>query len=159
MTPVHQLHLFTPGKGVGVESGNLCGDTSFVGRLVFQAPPWAPLGLAVPLASPQIMRVHGTATWVGVSVLPTGAPCTSLSQNIQQSKDCLPDPAGVLAPRPYHWLTLLGGRVNSAALAHIGGGVREPCPAPLPLCYFPTAHEVSLVGQMYTYIKGGGCHE
>lgn len=41
-----------PRKGGGLESGNLCGDTSSVRPLVCQTPPQTLLCLAVPPASP-----------------------------------------------------------------------------------------------------------
>lgn len=41
------------GKGGGMGSGNLCGDTSSVGPLVSQVPPRTSLGLAVRLVSPR----------------------------------------------------------------------------------------------------------
>lgn len=49
-------------KGGGVESGNLCGDTSSVGPLVSRAPPGASLGPTLPPASPPTVRVPGAAT-------------------------------------------------------------------------------------------------
>lgn len=105
-------------KRGGVESGNLCGDTSFVGPLVSQAPPQVSLGLALPPACPQKMRIHGPATWVAVYLLPRGTPSPVLPEIVLSNLriDCQaqqglwhPVPTLGPAPRPYHWLTLLGG--------------------------------------------------
>lgn len=58
------------------------------------APPWVPLGLALPPASPQRMRIHGPATWVAVYLLPRGTPCPIPPRNIYQSEGWLCQPLG-----------------------------------------------------------------
>lgn len=117
------------------------------------------------IQGPQIMRINGTSTCIGIYLLPRGAPCPSLSE--------------IFSNLRLDWLAQQGPPApcaNSLAGAHAipsvdpSGWVGEFCCFcphcrrgeealhchPPPPHHFLTAHEVSLVNQKHTCIKGDG---
>lgn len=110
------------------------------------------------IQDPQIIRINGTSTWIGIYLLPRGAPCPSTSKIFSSLRIDWLAQQGPPAPCAN---SLAGAHaipsvVNSAVSAHVRGGARKPCTATLPPSYFFTAPEVSLVNQKHTCIKGDG---